>query len=699
MRKSKHFSLLPHLLTVIFLTLSCYAYSSITLTDSTDAHWVRTSEMRINFTNIQVDIDDIVDADLGPPSSCQTKPILASPDTALWLLLEVDNASAHEQWVVEFWDVNIGQIERYDLHQNHWRLERQTGNSAVFATRTYGHKNFVFDLNFKGQDRTKVLFRISSASKHEISPVIRQTQKFVSYAVEEYVWLGIFYGTLLLVMVYNLLFYFAVRSKAYIIHIGYVLCVALLALSQDGLGFQFIWPLHPHWNHIIESLALVGVAVMALLFTYSFFNMRGKHDAASKVIYITITAYILRCIVMVVLDGFPLHVKPIDIVPFMIAFVVGLYYYRMKGFVTGRYFIMAYTMLLTGLTVSLLEKAGHLPSNTYTFYAMNFAIVLEVILLSFALVHKVRKTSAENEENQAKLLEELEIKNRLKEQHNAELEGKVEARTHELAIQKELVEEKNKDITDSITYAQRIQQSILPPSSEIRSRFPHSFLLFKPRDIVSGDFYYMAVVNDIPIFAVIDCTGHGVPGGFMSMMGYSLLNQIIHENGVTDPGRILDELNRNLINSLRKTNQGESIKDGMDMVIFSVDAGKREVHFAGANNSLHVVRDGEILQFKGDRQPIGDSSKKHQPFKTQVIAIQSDDVCYAWTDGYIDQFGGPKSSKFMTRRLKKLLVEIAHNPLGDQCDLLNQIFLDWKGDEDQIDDVTLFGFKLNASPT
>lgn len=271
-----------------------------------------------------------------------------------------------------------------------------------------------------------------------------------------------------------------------------------------------------------------------------------------------------------------------------------------------------------------------------------------------------------------------------------ELEEKVRERTAEVVQKSMEIEEKNRDITASIRYAERIQRAMLPREDTFRD----TFVLFMPKDIVSGDFYWMYDNGDHQFIAACDCTGHGVPGAFMSIIGHNSLNKVVREYGITRPSAILDQLNTEVLKALMQRNE-ETINDGMDMTLIAFDRKKYTVDFAGAYNPIYVVRKGEVFVYKGDRFPIGMTAigdKKN--FTNQPVDIQPGDMIYLTSDGYADQFGSPEVKKFKSGNMKRILAEIWNLPVKEQGDRLKKEILDWKGELEQVDDIMIIGTKM-----
>ena len=263
-----------------------------------------------------------------------------------------------------------------------------------------------------------------------------------------------------------------------------------------------------------------------------------------------------------------------------------------------------------------------------------------------------------------------------------------------LNIYKDL-EEKNNDLLSSIRYAKMIQEAILPPDDAFRKLVPDHFIFFKPRDMVSGDFYWLEEHDGKALIAAVDCTGHGVPGAFMSIVGYNLLTTAVKQNQLTAPNLVLDQLNAGVNKTLRQSKADMAIKDGMDIAFCTIDTAKMQLSYSGAYNPLYHFRDGILHETKGDKFPIGISFKDNfNKFSSHTIDIQPGDTFYIFTDGYPDQFGGPKGKKFKYDQYKTMLKNISNLPCSEQLSILENTFNDWKGDLLQIDDVLVIGIKF-----
>jgi sigma-B regulation protein RsbU (phosphoserine phosphatase) len=276
-----------------------------------------------------------------------------------------------------------------------------------------------------------------------------------------------------------------------------------------------------------------------------------------------------------------------------------------------------------------------------------------------------------------------------------ELEEKVKERTLKIEKQKEEIEEQKKHIMDSIYYARRIQNAILPSFNMINTHLKSYFIFYLPKDIVSGDFYWVNEADGHFMISAVDCTGHGVPGAFMSIVGFNQLNYAVNVKKARRAGSILDELNSGVISTLNEGKSDNSIKDGMDMALCVFDFAAKNVEFAGANNPLILIRDNKLIKFKGDRFPIGAfEGDSPQPFKNSEIDLMEGDCFYLASDGYSDQFGGPDNKKFMQRRFEDFLLEINSEPMDVQKELLHKKLYEWMGVNDQVDDVLVIGIRI-----
>ncbi len=306
-----------------------------------------------------------------------------------------------------------------------------------------------------------------------------------------------------------------------------------------------------------------------------------------------------------------------------------------------------------------------------------------LILIGLILTRKKNKILAKQKV-------EIEHKNQDLEQKNEE----ILTQSERIVQQKDLIEKKNEEITDSIHYASRIQNAVLPAIEVMGDYLSEHFIYFRPKDIVSGDFYWAAEKNDKLIVTAVDCTGHGVPGAFMSMLGMSFLNEIVLKENILDADKILNQLRYEIIKSLKQSGKDDEAKDGMDMALCVIDKKNKKLQFSGANNPMYFIRNGELEKIKSDRMPISIHFRSDSMFSREEFDLLKNDTIYIFSDGYADQFGGESGRKLKYKPFQDLLYNMHKDPMKTQQEKLDRFFEEWKGNREQIDDVLVIGLRI-----
>jgi len=326
--------------------------------------------------------------------------------------------------------------------------------------------------------------------------------------------------------------------------------------------------------------------------------------------------------------------------------------------------------------LSELENLTRKKQTRYLIVGLSIAFILLIVILNRFMLTRKQKQKIEK---QKEIIEEEK--------------KAVEVQKQKTEEQKLIIEEKNHEIMASINYAKKIQTAILKEEQHVSPTFPEHFILFLPKDVVSGDFYWAIEKGNYIYITAADCTGHGVPGAFMSMLGISFLNEINNTEKIQAPAQILNDLRTRIIKELGQTGEIQGSKDGMDMSLVRINTKTNEIAWAGANNPLYVIDNEELIEIKGDRQPVGYSDQQ-KPFTDHRLELKKGMVLYLFSDGFHDQFGGSKGKKYKTKQLKNKFLEIHKEPLLEQKNILHKEFLTWRGDIEQIDDVCVIGLKL-----
>jgi serine phosphatase RsbU (regulator of sigma subunit) len=441
---------------------------------------------------------------------------------------------------------------------------------------------------------------------------------------------------------------------------------------------------------------------------------------SNKIVTIAILMVIGFIPIEIILNGF--KIVPVEIVCGLI-FSLPLYFNYKQKFVFARYFIIIISVLMVMLMtymvgggsnsefVLLVMVASPLllfKNKTHIFLLVAFIAISFLFLKTTStmiepivfVTDEVKKQVQPVMMIMAMLLLFFQV------YYFSELNQKFE---QTLRKNKQEIEERHFEIQQSIQYAQKIQSALLPNEDIFKTSLPDSFILFKPKDIVSGDFYWISDKEDNIFYATADCTGHGVPGGFMSMLGTALLNEIIDERKIEDCGQVLTLMREKIIQALKQAGDSES-KDGMDMVLIKFNKQTLEMEYAAANNSFYLVSNKQLavgnencklktencqlLEMPCDKMPVGVYHSEVKPFQTFKYQLQKGDIIYTYTDGYADQFGGEKGKKYTYKRLREKLVAISEKPLAEQKVSLESEFENWKGEQEQVDDVCVIGVKI-----
>ncbi|GAB4129399.1 MAG: hypothetical protein OHK0045_07390 [Raineya sp.] len=574
-----------------------------------------------------------------------------------------------------------------------------SGCKMPFSQREIEAKNFLFKSQFEPFEEQTFIVRVRTERNTTFPIAIYKPEYYAKVNNSNVIGMGLYYGIMLAMLLYNLFVYSVLRERSYLYYLFFLISMLGFSLSYYGQGFQHIWYNFPAFNRFNIPFFIASLSLTALAFGREFLSTSKRMPIANRVLEILIGICSAILVLSLVL---PSKISTISSVLMGLPSISALVYIAVvslrRGFTPAKYFLIAWSVFLFGGLLTALRSLGVMPHNFFTVYSIQIGSAIEVILLSIALADRIntlRKEVAQRALEKERIEKQKEIEQKeFMEKQNERLEQLVAERTHELY-------ERNKHITDSIQYAQRIQKAILPSKQQIIRSFPESFIYFKPRDIVSGDFYWFAEKDNKTIVAVVDCTGHGVPGAFMSMIGNTLLNQIVLERGVTRPAEILNQLHEEVRFALKQDEvDTESGKDGMDIAICVFHQLHHIIEFAGANNSMYLIRDGKLEEYKGDRMGIGGARKNlNERFNNQIIKLGEEDVTiYMASDGYADQFGGKNGTKFMARNLKKMLLELSCiKSLKAQHLQINKTMEEWRGEEKQIDDQLIVGFRITAS--
>ena len=687
------------LFAVMLPCAGAFASKTVSLSDSENEYAVSEVMDIMEDGSAMLTIDDILsgkyDSRFRPSPS--RNPGQAQSDSHFWLRFTLHNSSSHDDWLLELRNGYMGIFDLYTVHDGKYTYA-SGGFFRPYAESRYHSYEFITHklLLQPGETRT---YYIKTASPTPImfSLYTVSQKRFVQRAtVLEYT-LGIYYGIILVLFIYSIFNYIAMRNRSYLYYGFYVLFIALLIFCIDGRMNRFFTSEYPYFNlKLLDIIMMLGI-FFGIAYAQAFLNTKALIPKFNKVLgAFKIGALILAVgVIPFVPASFGITLAKSTPIPSLIMIMLAGWLCYKKGYAPARLFLIGFGVFAIGGAVSNLSFSAVIPASIYTIYAIHVGSALEAVILVFGLSQQMRLMKHEKESAQEETIKHLKENEQLQTKVNRELEEKVRERTAEIESQKVLIEEKNKDITDSILYARRIQQAILPDNKYLMNVLKDHFVLYKPKDIVSGDFYWTEDRDGKALFAAVDCTGHGVPGAFVSLLGYNGLNQAVNEKRITDPGEILNELDGYMQQALKHSTNQTTVKDGMDIALCCLDRKQQVLRFSGALNPAYIVRNGEIIVLKGDRFPIGgEQITERKKFVTQEFALQKNDMIYVFSDGYADQFGGDKGKKFMSRQFKELLLKMNNEPLPGQKQLLENRLEEWRGSLEQVDDVLVIGVRV-----
>lgn len=673
--------------------------------------------------------------------SNQEVPNFGYTDADFWFKMQVSrDSSFNDNWLLQMVHPLVDSLTVYFIQANTGKVlkKKLTGGWLPFASREFAHQTYIFTIPFEGNAPTIIYFHCKGWNSKQF-PIQILTEKYLlEFTRLESIILGIYVGVFAAMVLYNFFLYLSLRSLSYLY---YVLFMGGFVLMQLALGGHLNEFANEQWTLAItfSNLFFVGFSLFwGTQFARSFLRIKEYAPTIYFLLYIPdVLAVLLMSLSILALFYYDiLYILPslASFSAFSIAIVLlpTSIYIFLKGFRPARFYVLAWSALFVGIVIYVLRNSGYLPNNLFTTSAIRFGSLIEAILLSLGLADRINSIEKEKRQAQQKVIDTLQEKEHFISQQNRILEETVKKRTQEISEQNvllgiqsyELTEAltelkfKNNEVISSINYAQRIQTAMLPQMEEIQNTFQkinaEVFVFFKPRDIVSGDFYWMLEKENKIVLAAVDCTGHGVPGSIMSMIGNDLLNEIVGFRGVLEADKILNLLHLGVRTALRQKDTNNN--DGMDMSLVVIDKDTLQMEFAGACSSMLYVQNGQIQQVRGDRKSIGGVQREQERIfnkhtlqlvnqlawqettnDVQTMGMPNETAFYLFSDGYLDQMGGENQKKFMIKRFRDLIQEIHHKTIKEQHQIIQSTLENWMqtSSHKQIDDILVVGVKMN----
>jgi serine phosphatase RsbU (regulator of sigma subunit) len=631
-----------------------------------------------------------------------------------WFVFEAFNAyNVGKEFIIEIARPITNTVELYEVRNNKAKLVGKSGDGIDYSEKTIVSNRSLLPIYLYGKEKKTYAIKLVSDGETISLPFVFWEQDVLSKQHQTRSFLiGLFYGIFLFVIVIYSTFYFLLKDNSFLLYTVYVLFSGLLQFGLDGYIHEYIFTSGNYFTQHSILFVASGTVLFVLLYTKNYLKISQNFNKINVVINVLIVLVVIAGILSLIpgptyVMAYPI-INGLSFISILMIVLVALYA-RRKGLTVSLLFIIGISTLILGAIFFILGNFGVINAPKLTQNSLKLGTLIEILCLSILMAFKYRSLQQEKEQAQAELLVELKGKNELMQNMNAQLEIQVKERTKEIEQAKIEIENKNQDIISSIKYAERIQRSILPSDEKFKSLLPASFILYQPRDIVSGDFYWIEQLRtntnrNLIVYATADCTGHGVPGAFVSILGYTFLKLSKSEESVNTPGEALDFINRGFNETFIQQYDGTRIKDGMDVALCAIDYEEKKLFFSGAKNPVYIVRGNEIIVLKGDSTPIGfPVEEMENTFVTHTIDLMPNDTIYTFSDGFADQFGGPKGKKFMYKQFKEVLIRVSNLPIDDQREELLSIFNNWikyvdengsKFEYDQIDDVLIIGVKI-----
>ncbi len=656
-----------------------------------------------------------------------------------WLKFDVKNLNSEEPWFLEISYPLLDHIEfYYPKADSTWGMT-QLGDMLPFAEREITYRNFIIPLQQNDTLTRTYFLKVQTKGAVQVPMEIVRAKDYYKQNTTSELLYGIFYGIMLVMVFYNIVLYFSLNDSNYLYYSISILGSTLFIATLSGHIFQHIFPTQLKIAANMVNISMQVWLIGSVLFAKNFLETKRYTPVWNKVLWgLTGMGFLTLALIFGLDYNIMTRLSTITTISVVFLLVICGIHSFFKGIRTAKYFVLAWTFYLIGLLMLGFKTIGILPANAFTAHGAEVGAVIEVLLLALALADKYAQMRTERKKVQEQLLdvqrqENVRLESKVKErtaeiqqqkeeieaqrdylgQINSELETKnqeitiqqkeIEAKTHSLEKSKheiekayEIIQESTRNITDSIRYAQTIQAAVLPSDKDMREAFKSHFLLFRPKDIVSGDFYWLSVINGYIFAAVIDCTGHGVPGAFMSLVGNTLLKEIVNQKHIFDPATILDELHKSIQISLHQ--QDKSNDDGMDICLCRLETlyyGNTKVLFAGAKRPLYFVKkdDPTFFVIKGDRKSIGGNQKKQTDFTNNELILEDGGRIYLMTDGITDQ-NNAVHDKLGIDRLAELIQKNHHLALPNQYILVEQLLINHQNEALQRDDITMMAIEV-----
>ncbi len=738
----------PVLLSILFIFLCKIGISQVQLDNTEKVYLIGKQIYLYEDTSKRLTIQDVSKPDFDNrfELSKHTVPNFSFTTANVWCKIVVHNQTDYVDWQIHIGNPVLDTVTFYIPTDSTGYETTTMGYYFPFNHRIIKTVSFIRPFHLSKNETITCFVKIQCEKILNFPIQISTDKRFMKFSHDTALAIGIYLGLILIMIIYNLFVFFSVRDRSYLYYVLYILFIGLTNADLKGTAFAYLWPYSPWINPYLPILSGTS-GVFALLFLHKFLDI-GK----TINFYVTLFWYVLMvlysAVIFTALFGLTTLSVKIVLMCTLVASAYGMavgIYLMWKKYKPAKYFLIAWIWVVIGAVVYILVDLDVIAYNFFTGNAVVIGSALEVIFLSFALADKINSMRKERQIAQKQVVETLIENERLIKEQNTVLEQKVKERTAEIEAQKqemskqrddllilnqkinqqneeissqsdfvkwyndELIAKneeitnivadvtyKNKQITGSINYALTIQQAILPDLKRTKLYF-ENFTIYKPKDIVSGDFYWYSSLENKQYVAVIDCTGHGVPGAFMSLISFNLMNDIVKVFKISSPKEILERLDVELRKALKQNNNGNN--DGMEMSLCCIEPEPNAsylITYVGAKSdaTLYISATQSIEILKADRRSIGGfTNKKPALYNNKTFIVNKNDVIYLYSDGFIDQ-NAPNRKRLGSAKLQEIIKMAAAQDISEQETIFETEFRNYAQGEELRDDVTLLALKF-----
>lgn len=606
----------------------------------------------------------------------------------VWFTFDVKNTS--NERLVRYLHLNNPIIDEVDVYQligkSTWVLIAKGGDQRPFEWRENGYRQLIFPIQLEGNATSTFLFRVSNGGEQFYFKSTLEKRSHIEQKLSQnQVFYGVLFGVMFFIILLNLFIGVLFKQRIAYYYTLYAFSFTGLQLSLLGFGTTWLWTdQYFISNRANPFFATLGV-LFFLLFTYRFLSLYKFMPNFSKWIMRLKYLLFLNLILSVIPGVEFMHISAILVnvltLGLNIVIIYPLVYILRQGYRPAKAYLIAFSILQLSVFAFVLRNFGLIPDSFIAENGLQLGSAAEMLILTFGILQRFKLMNDES-------LAALAQTNQLKEELNIQLEHEVNERTKEVIEQRNLLARKNNEITSSIQYAKRIQNAILPSRTSYEEKLPGLHVWYQPKDIVAGDFYWVKRIKIDNIewyyFAVADCTGHGVPGAMLSVLCMNALHETSRLVSKPSTEELLDAVNAYLNEYL--LSEGFHLSDGMDISVGLLQPETLELKWSGANNPLWILTKNGLVETKGTKRPIGKSDSK-LPFTEHQFQLEKGDRIVLFSDGCVDQFGGPQGKKFKTSGFRNLISETKHLDSKAQINQVEKGITSWMSKEEQIDDI------------